>query len=54
MAMCNPILQARMLARAGTELNIVVGLCVRHDCLFYKHSQALNTTLIVSEVITAL
>lgn len=50
--MCNPILQARKLAKAGTELNIVVGLCVGHDSLFYKHSQALTTTLIVKDRVT--
>ena len=50
--MCNPILQAKMLAKAGTELNIVVGLCVGHDGLFYKHSQALTTTLIVKDRVT--
>ena len=33
--MCNPILQARKLNEAGTELNVVVGLCVGHDSLFY-------------------
>ena len=35
--MCNPILQAKMLNEAGTELNVVVGLCVGHDSLFYKY-----------------
>ena len=42
--MCNPILQAKMLNEAGTELNVVVGLCVGHDSLFYKYSDALCTT----------
>ena len=27
-AMCNPILQARLLNKAGTDLNVVIGLCV--------------------------
>ena len=26
--MCNPILQAKLLNKAGTQLNVVVGLCV--------------------------
>ena len=30
-AMCNPILQARLLNQAHTELNVVIGLCVGHD-----------------------
>lgn len=35
---CNPIEQAAVLERAGTELNILLGLCVGHDALFIKHS----------------
>lgn len=50
--MCNPILQARHLNRLGTELNIVVGLCVGHDSIFYKYSQALTTTLVVKDRVT--
>lgn len=46
---CNPILQAKLLNNAGTDLNIVVGLCVGHDSLFYKHSDALATTAIVKD-----
>jgi len=38
--MCNPIGQARFLEKAGTELNVVLGLCVGHDSLFFKHSHA--------------
>ena len=34
--MCNPILQAKLLNRAKTDLNVVIGLCVGHDSLFYK------------------
>jgi uncharacterized metal-binding protein len=43
--MCNPIGQARLLERAGTEFNIVLGLCVGHDSLFFKHSHAPVTVL---------
>ena len=46
---CNPVLQAQLLGEAGTELNIVMGLCVGHDSLFYKHSQAVTTTLVVKD-----
>ena len=46
---CNPVLQAKVLNEAGTELNIVMGLCVGHDSLFYKHSQAVTTTLVVKD-----
>ncbi len=46
---CNPIEQARILAEEGTEFNIVLGLCVGHDSLFYKHSEAPVTTLITKD-----
>ena len=46
---CNPIEQARILAEEGTEFNIVLGLCVGHDSLFYKHSKAPVTTLVVKD-----
>lgn len=35
---CNPLEQARTLKEAGTELNLLLGLCVGHDALFIKHS----------------
>ena len=47
--MCNPILQAKLLNAKETDLNIVVGLCVGHDSLFYKHSDALCTTLVTKD-----
>ena len=31
---CNPILQAEVLNREKTELNIMIGLCLGHDILF--------------------
>lgn len=48
-SMCNPIMQAKKLNEAKTGLNIVVGLCVGHDSLFYKYSDALCTTLITKD-----
>lgn len=50
--MCNPIMQAELLNREGTELNVVVGLCVGHDSLFYKYSKAVTTTLIAKDRVT--
>lgn len=47
--MCNPILQAKILNRHHTGLNVVIGLCVGHDSLFYKHSDALVTTLVAKD-----
>ncbi|RLC41170.1 MAG: hypothetical protein DRH49_05870 [Candidatus Coatesbacteria bacterium] len=48
-ATCNPIMQAELLNRSETDLNIIVGLCVGHDMLFTKHSKAPVTTLIVKD-----
>jgi uncharacterized metal-binding protein len=48
-SMCNPITQAEILNRAGTEFNIAVGLCVGHDSLFLKYAQALTTVLIAKD-----
>ncbi|MFC1970775.1 DUF1847 domain-containing protein [Chloroflexota bacterium] len=46
---CNPIMQAGVLNREGTELNIMLGLCVGHDILFLRHSKADVTPLIVKD-----
>lgn len=50
---CNPILQAKMLNKEKTDLNIVMGLCVGHDSLFYKYSDALVTTLVAKDRVLA-
>lgn len=47
--MCNPIHQAKRLNAEKTELNIVMGLCVGHDSLFNKYSDALVTTLVTKD-----
>lgn len=47
--MCAPLCQADILNRAGTELNIMIGLCVGHDALFARHSTAPVTTLVVKD-----
>lgn len=39
-SMCSPIAQAEVLNEACTDFNIVLGLCVGHDSLFFKHSKA--------------
>ena len=41
--------QAKLLNEKKTDLNIVVGLCVGHDSIFYKYSDALCTTLITKD-----
>ena len=38
-----------MLAKAGTQLNVVIGLCVGHDSLFFMHSKAPATVLIAKD-----
>jgi uncharacterized metal-binding protein len=52
-ATCNPIGQAHILNREETDFNIVVGLCVGHDVLFYKHCTAPVTTLVVKDRVLA-
>lgn len=51
-SMCNPIGQAAVLNAAGTEFNVVLGLCVGHDSLFLKHSDALCTVIAVKDRVT--
>jgi uncharacterized metal-binding protein len=51
-SLCNPVGQAMLLNKASTELNIVVGLCVGHDSLFFKHSEAPVTVLVAKDRVT--
>ena len=44
-AMCNPIAQAKFLNEQKTQFNIALGLCVGHDSLFFKYSEAPVTCL---------
>ncbi|MDO4182089.1 MAG: DUF1847 domain-containing protein [Coriobacteriia bacterium] len=46
---CNPLMQAQLLEEAGTEVNVVVGLCVGHDMLFSMYSKAPVVTLIAKD-----
>lgn len=50
--LCNPIGQAQLLNAAGTQLNVLVGLCVGHDSLFFKYSQAPVTVLVAKDRVT--
>ena len=47
--MCNPITQAEIMNEAGTDFNILVGLCVGHDALFLKNAEALTTVLVAKD-----
>lgn len=51
-SLCNPVGQAMLLNKASTNLNIVVGLCVGHDSLFFKHSEAPVTVLVAKDRVT--
>jgi len=50
---CNPIGQAAVLNQDGTDLNVIVGLCLGHDILFTKNSTAPVTTLMVKDRVLA-
>ena len=47
--MCNPIGQAMFLNQEGTDINLVMGLCVGHDSLFFKYSEALCTVILTKD-----
>jgi uncharacterized metal-binding protein len=47
--MCNPILQAEIVNDAKTDFNVLLGLCVGHDSLFFKYAEAPTTVLAVKD-----
>lgn len=47
--MCNPITQAEIMNEAGTDFNVLIGLCVGHDALFLKNVNALTTVLVAKD-----
>ncbi|HVP08498.1 MAG TPA: DUF1847 domain-containing protein [Burkholderiales bacterium] len=47
--LCNPIAQAELLNAHGCELNIVLGLCIGHDSLFFKYAKGLTTVLVAKD-----
>ena len=48
-AMCSPVGQAALLHQAGTEFNVLMGLCVGHDSLFFMHSKVPVTVLVAKD-----
>jgi len=46
---CGPVLQAEILNREKTELNLMLGLCVGHDIIFIKESKAYVSPLVVKD-----
>jgi uncharacterized metal-binding protein len=51
-SMCNPIYQAKLLNHEKTDFNILLGLCVGHDSLFFKFADAPTTVLAVKDRVT--
>jgi uncharacterized metal-binding protein len=51
-AMCNPIFQAKLLNRQKCDFNILLGLCVGHDSIFFKYAEAPTTVLAVKDRVT--
>ncbi len=48
-SMCSPIAQAALLNKEKTDFNILLGLCVGHDSLFFKYSEAYTTVLVAKD-----
>jgi uncharacterized metal-binding protein len=51
-SMCNPVFQARLLNEQGAHFNILLGLCVGHDSLFFQYANAPTTVLAVKDRVT--
>jgi len=50
---CNPIAQAEICNTKNTDFNIVLGLCVGHDSMFFKNSNAFCTVFAVKDRVLA-
>lgn len=50
--MCNPVLQAMVVNEAKVDFNVLLGLCVGHDSLFFKFAEAPTTVLAVKDRVT--
>jgi uncharacterized metal-binding protein len=48
-SMCNPILQALLANHYQSQFNVLVGLCVGHDSLFFRYADAPSTVLAVKD-----
>lgn len=48
-ALCNPACQAELLNAHGCELNVVMGLCIGHDSLFFRYAKGLTTVLVAKD-----
>jgi uncharacterized metal-binding protein len=52
-AMCNPVSQAKLLNEAGCQFNVVLGLCVGHDSMFFKYAEGPTTVLVAKDRVLA-
>lgn len=50
--LCDPVLQARLLNKAGVDMNILMGLCAGSDALFIKNAAAMTTIMINKDRLT--
>jgi uncharacterized metal-binding protein len=51
-AMCNPIFQANILTNEHVDFNVLLGLCVGHDSLFFQSTDIPTTVLAVKDRVT--
>jgi len=51
-SMCNPVFQAKLCNHEHTDFNILLGLCVGHDSLFFRYAEAPTTVLAVKDRVT--
>ena len=47
--MCSPISQAEILNDSEVDFNVLLGLCVGHDSLFFKYARAPVTVLVTKD-----
>ena len=50
--MCNPVYQAKLFNHENADFNILLGLCVGHDSLFFRYADAPTTVLAVKDRVT--
>ena len=48
-SLCNPVCQAELLNAHGCEFNVVLGLCIGHDSLFFRYAKGLTTVLVAKD-----
>ena len=51
-SMCNPVFQAMLLDDEKADFNVLMGLCVGHDTLFFQTSKTPTTVLAVKDRVT--